>query len=236
MSRPLPTPVAPARSQPRSGFTLIELLTVIAIIGILFAIIVPTVARVRESGRRAVCANNLRQQSMGMQLYAHGNRQLAFWPPESPSDDSAPFYLYPAWVDKVEAFLCPSTRNQIDLSRRNRQGQIIDLLDNAPGGREDDTGGHSYEYFGFYPAGAPMSRGVATRKTPKTVLGYESVTILVMDALDDPRSQNVPSDATGNHRATGNIFTFADGSVRWVPRERMNQVYTASFHGTWIPE
>ena len=38
------------------GFTLIELLTVIAIIGILNSILIPVVASVRESARRAVCA------------------------------------------------------------------------------------------------------------------------------------------------------------------------------------
>ncbi len=43
------------------GFTLIELLTVIAIIGILAAIIIPTVGAVRASARAAQCKSNLRQ-------------------------------------------------------------------------------------------------------------------------------------------------------------------------------
>lgn len=218
----------------RAGFTLIELLTVIAIIGILAAILIPTAGRVRETGRRTACVSNLRQQAMGMLLYANSNRYVAYWPPESPSDDSAPFYLYPEWVDDVSVFICPSTRNVISLTRRDRTGKLLDLLSNAPGGREDDTGGHSYEYFGFFPASAPVSNGVATRKTPRTVLGRESVTILAMDALDDPRHQNAPNDPTGNHRSAGNTFSFADGSVRFVTRDKVNAVYLASFHGSWV--
>lgn len=59
-----------------AAFTLIELLTVIAIIGILAAILIPTVGRVREQARTTQCLSNLRQIGTAMLLYANENRNL----------------------------------------------------------------------------------------------------------------------------------------------------------------
>jgi prepilin-type N-terminal cleavage/methylation domain-containing protein len=55
------------------GFTLIELLVVIAIIALLMAILIPTLNRAREQGKRATCLHNLKGLVLAWIMYTDDN-------------------------------------------------------------------------------------------------------------------------------------------------------------------
>jgi prepilin-type N-terminal cleavage/methylation domain-containing protein/prepilin-type processing-associated H-X9-DG protein len=90
------------KKQKVAGFTLIELLVVIAIIAILAALLLPALARAKEQGNRANCANNLHQWGLALTMYLDDSGQIlpaakiTNGTPDAPSgyneDD-------PMWVD-----------------------------------------------------------------------------------------------------------------------------------------
>lgn len=67
----------------RSGFTLIELLVVVAIIALLIAILLPSLARARELAKRTACAANV--SGMGKGLYTYATENADIYPIAAPN-------------------------------------------------------------------------------------------------------------------------------------------------------
>lgn len=79
------------QARPRA-FTLIELLTVIAIIGILAAILIPVVGKVRQTARKSAATSSLREIGKGLLLYCNDNKGLL--PGPSFSNSNYAGYVY----------------------------------------------------------------------------------------------------------------------------------------------
>ncbi len=90
--------------RPVVGFTLIELLTVIAILGILAAIIIPTVGKARETAQRAVDANNLRELGKAALIYAADNRDALPNPRQSSRPIAGSDEDYWQWFGQVARY------------------------------------------------------------------------------------------------------------------------------------
>ncbi|MFI4911902.1 MAG: prepilin-type N-terminal cleavage/methylation domain-containing protein [Sedimentisphaeraceae bacterium JB056] len=80
-----------AKKNKVSGFTLIELLVVISIIAVLMSVLLPSLRKARESAKKVVCGNNLRQIGYALTMYGQGNKNKL---PEIYSNSYYSYWFY----------------------------------------------------------------------------------------------------------------------------------------------
>lgn len=133
-----------------TAFTLVELLTVVAIICILSAILLPVFGTAREKARQATCMSNLNQIGLSMSLYmqdadetypasatgkpCHASAQGQLHAGCAPAGQTIPELLDP-YIRIASAWKCPDAINRDGLTTDYGIAEYL--------GRQEYTGGNS---------------------------------------------------------------------------------------------
>lgn len=233
-------PASRRRVSARRAFTLTELLTVIAIIGVLAAILIPTVGKARASAAKATCASHLRHLITASHLFANDHKKLL------PTRDVHNHWQGWAHVHAYHQDDYVIFRPYLSESTGDRE-TIPSLF--CPGPLKDHRSAESDNYHGsgalfityaYYnlrrinPAiltAYGMSSGHDLRRTDTISPSFPLWGCLAVQVGSNYMDHGTPNKPGG---FSGQNVASADGSVRWVPGDRLVPYITEGaniYHG-----
>ncbi len=207
------------------AFTLIELLVVIAIIAILAGLLLPALAKAKESGKRIACVNHLRQLGLSMQMYTDDHEGLQ--PPRTINgpDRSWPTSLRNYYLD-LKVLTCPSDLNPVSNT------SALSSDDRAPRSYILNGWNDYFEELSPLPSISALEGKqlpeTAIRNSAETVLFGEKTTNSIhfyMDFMEVDPATLIANDFSevdhdkhmkGQSGTGGSNFAFADGSARYL--------------------
>ena len=202
------------------GFTLVELVVVVAIIGILAALLLPTLSAAKARSKRTVCLNNLKQINLATRMYAD-DHQDAIVLPSGFVGTRTDYQLYKEYVKSYagypgqpspseKLFACPADifyySSGGGTGLRHNQGLCSESF-------SDYT---SYAFNGGNRGGT-NAPGIAGKRLGS--VNTPSKTLLIFEAAAmTPFSWHRPQTAAGNYRFPGsmNVVSYVDGHVSLI--------------------
>ncbi|AHF91799.1 N-terminal cleavage protein [Opitutaceae bacterium TAV5] len=214
-----------ARPTTRAAFTLVELLAVITIIGVLAAIILSVISRVRESARNAQCISNLRQIGVAARLYADEHKGL------SSQTTGRPYFYEALWPCAYSVPIRNNTAGQNELPN-NLTGTIFE----CPKAKDDiEPPRRSY---GINNLLSPTVTITDSTGTDRKLIQVHRVEVPAKaaffgDSLKSSGLSNQGTNQTWNERHSGKMnVCFVDGHVAAV-RVTGTELETNKSHTFW---
>lgn len=145
----------------RHAFTLVELLVVIGIISLLISILLPSLARARQSANSLVCLSNLRTMGQALIMYADQNKGMlpfGYWGGDPTTHEGSA-----DWAALITGTMASgeNTYAALGQSGRNKIFRDADTI----------TGGELH--YSAHPRLMPVISGVLDNTTGKPFTGYK---------------------------------------------------------------
>ncbi len=208
------------------GFTLLETVLVIAIISLLIAMLLPSLSRLRVSGREIVSQSNARQHASVMSMYAHDNRET--WPYLTDPTSTSSVIRYNAGRSAVEiGYFSLGSRWGVALADAYYDGNWASPSQRSPFANRNEGGSFLHYDYPCVFIGRPEYWNPETRKLPPSQLlatrvgdvQFPSHKTLIVDSLTAPGGSVVPDRLRG----VRSIASVVDGSAGAWRRDQIEQ-------------
>jgi prepilin-type N-terminal cleavage/methylation domain-containing protein len=209
------------RLRTEKGFTLVELGVVIAVLGLLAALLSPAISAAKAKAQRTICMNNLRQINLGLRMYSDDSRDKA---PRTPGSSASPGLNWSGYktlmksyvgrhgssTSQDELFACPADTFYYD---------VAGSFDRVPKGLHEEPPDYlSYAFNGGNAQTNSNAPGIAGQMLSsiaapsKTVLVAESPAFIPY-SWHQPKSAPNGAPMFDNAR---NMVSFVDGHVNYI--------------------